>query len=81
MRNGKGNEMTYWLTGVAGKNYNLPTPPSAENLQYLQQDLCEMMKKCLEKRPVSEWSRKKLSVTEPPEYLQLARGGALSTFL
>lgn len=26
---GKGKEMTYWLTGVTGGNYNLPTPPTA----------------------------------------------------
>uniref|UniRef100_A0A8B9K1R9 Guanylate cyclase n=1 Tax=Astyanax mexicanus TaxID=7994 RepID=A0A8B9K1R9_ASTMX len=25
---GKGKEMTYWLTGVTGKNYNLPVPPT-----------------------------------------------------
>lgn len=26
---GKGKMMTYWLTGVTGGSYNLPTPPSA----------------------------------------------------
>uniref|UniRef100_A0A8C8DJ53 Guanylate cyclase n=1 Tax=Oryzias sinensis TaxID=183150 RepID=A0A8C8DJ53_9TELE len=26
---GKGKEMTYWLIGVTGGNYNLPTPPTA----------------------------------------------------
>lgn len=26
---GKGKEMTYWLTGVTGQKYNLPTPPTA----------------------------------------------------
>ena len=27
---GKGNEMTYWLTGVTGREYDLPTPPPRE---------------------------------------------------
>lgn len=26
---GKGKETTYWLKGVTGKKYNLPTPPTA----------------------------------------------------
>lgn len=26
---GKGKEMTYWLTGLTGGQYNLPTPPTA----------------------------------------------------
>lgn len=26
---GKGKEMTYWLTGFTGGQYNLPTPPTA----------------------------------------------------
>ncbi|CAF91870.1 unnamed protein product, partial [Tetraodon nigroviridis] len=47
---GKGKEMTYWLTGVAGNKYNLPTPPTAENFQRLQQDLAEMIVSSLEKR-------------------------------
>ncbi|XP_029687683.1 heat-stable enterotoxin receptor-like, partial [Takifugu rubripes] len=45
---GKGKEMTYWLTGVLGKTYNLPTPPTAENFQRLQQDLAEMIVSSLE---------------------------------
>ncbi|XP_076021157.1 guanylyl cyclase C [Genypterus blacodes] len=47
---GKGKEMTYWLTGVTGSQYNLPTPPTAENFQRLQQDLAEMIVSSLEKR-------------------------------
>ncbi|KAJ3600580.1 hypothetical protein NHX12_031560 [Muraenolepis orangiensis] len=47
---GKGNEMTYWLTGVTGGEYNLPTPPTAENFQRLQQDLAEMIVSSLETR-------------------------------
>ncbi|XP_029014340.1 guanylyl cyclase C isoform X2 [Betta splendens] len=47
---GKGKEMTHWLTGVTGAKYNLPTPPTAENFQLLQQDLAEMIVFSLEKR-------------------------------
>uniref|UniRef100_A0A8C5AS57 Guanylate cyclase n=1 Tax=Gadus morhua TaxID=8049 RepID=A0A8C5AS57_GADMO len=47
---GKGNEMTYWLTGVTGGEYDLPTPPTAENFQRLQQDLAEMIMSSLESR-------------------------------
>ncbi|XP_041813009.1 heat-stable enterotoxin receptor [Chelmon rostratus] len=47
---GKGKEMTYWLTGVTGGKYNLPTPPTAENFQRLQQDLAEMIVSSQEKR-------------------------------
>ncbi|KAI4889235.1 hypothetical protein NFI96_019827 [Prochilodus magdalenae] len=47
---GKGKELTYWLTGVTGKKYNLPTPPTAENFQRLQQDLAEMVVSTLAKR-------------------------------
>lgn len=50
---GKGKEMTYWLTGVTGKNYDLPTPPTEENFQRLQQDLAEMIVSGLEKGGVS----------------------------
>ncbi|XP_076609016.1 guanylyl cyclase C [Chaetodon auriga] len=47
---GKGKEMTYWLTGATGGKYNLPTPPTAENFQRLQQDLAEMIVSSQEKR-------------------------------
>ncbi|KAK9965522.1 hypothetical protein ABG768_004610 [Culter alburnus] len=91
---GKGKETTYWLTGVTGQNYNLPTSPTAENFQNLQQDLSEMIKTCLEKRPSSLCKRKTLSArhrkpivevemdcTELPEYLHLATGDSQSTYL
>uniref|UniRef100_A0A8C8JWY2 Guanylate cyclase n=1 Tax=Oncorhynchus tshawytscha TaxID=74940 RepID=A0A8C8JWY2_ONCTS len=47
---GKGTELTYWLTGETGEDYNLPTPPTAENCQRLQQDLAQMIQECLENR-------------------------------
>ncbi|XP_051530664.1 guanylyl cyclase C [Myxocyprinus asiaticus] len=90
---GKGKETTYWLTGVTGQDYNLPTPPAAENFQHLQQDLAQMIKTCLEKRPTSIRKRKTLSTRhkvlmveaeefiEQPEYLHLAIGDCLSTYL
>ncbi|XP_041863484.1 heat-stable enterotoxin receptor [Melanotaenia boesemani] len=85
---GKGKEMTYWLTGVTGGKYSLPTPPTAENFQRLQQDLAEMIVSSLEKR--GSWKegferRKTLSAKirwrdsnssmqkeSPPEYFHLA---------
>ncbi|XP_074553006.1 guanylyl cyclase C [Halichoeres trimaculatus] len=47
---GKGKELTYWLTGVTGGKYNLPTPPTAENFQQLQQNLAEMIISSAKKR-------------------------------
>uniref|UniRef100_A0A671ULP6 Guanylate cyclase n=1 Tax=Sparus aurata TaxID=8175 RepID=A0A671ULP6_SPAAU len=41
---------TYWLTGETGEDYDLPTPPTAENFQRLQQDLAQMILACLERR-------------------------------
>ncbi|XP_017338107.1 guanylyl cyclase C isoform X1 [Ictalurus punctatus] len=91
---GKGKETTYWLTGVTGQNYNLPTPPTAENFQRLQQDLAEMIKSCLEQRSPSLAKRKTLSAgqrklrghseltdSEQPEYFHLATVDNLSTYL
>lgn len=81
---GKGKETTYWLTGVTGQDYNLQTPSTAENMQHLQQDLAQMIKTCLEKRPTGMQKRKTLSTRqkrliaetemeciEQPEYLHL----------
>ncbi|XP_062330275.1 guanylyl cyclase C [Osmerus eperlanus] len=62
---GKGTEMTYWLTGETGKDYNLPTPPTAENFQRLQQDLAQMIQECLDKRSLGSevmMKRKTLSM-------------------
>ncbi|KAI3359332.1 hypothetical protein L3Q82_002836 [Scortum barcoo] len=83
---GKGKEVTYWLTGVAGGKYNLPTPPTAENFQRLQQDLAEMIVSSLEKRCDGKESLKKTLSTKvqrrktnsslqgdnQPEYFHLA---------
>ncbi|TNN55617.1 Heat-stable enterotoxin receptor [Liparis tanakae] len=94
---GKGKEMTYWLTGVTGGEYNLPTPPTAENFQRLQQDLSEMIVSSLENRgDGSEGfkNRKTLSTkvrrgetnsslqrNSPPEYFHLAVTDNPSTYL
>uniref|UniRef100_A0A8B9K1J2 Guanylate cyclase n=1 Tax=Astyanax mexicanus TaxID=7994 RepID=A0A8B9K1J2_ASTMX len=91
---GKGKEMTYWLTGVTGKNYNLPVPPTAESFQRLQQDLAQMIKMSLEKRFPRLERRKTLSArqrrlrgnsmlgdSEQPEYLQLVTVDNVSTYL
>ncbi|XP_017271966.1 heat-stable enterotoxin receptor isoform X1 [Kryptolebias marmoratus] len=94
---GKGKEMTYWLTGVTGAKYNLPTPPTAENFQRLQQDLAEMIVSSLEKRGGGKEGfekRKTLSTKirwrdangslqkeSPPEYFHLAVTENPSTYL
>ncbi|XP_035381203.1 heat-stable enterotoxin receptor isoform X3 [Electrophorus electricus] len=77
---GKGKEMTYWLKGVTARKYNLPTPPTAENFQRLQQDLSELIVCTLAKR--GNEKRKTLSTRhrrsqrqgsdDLPEYLHLA---------
>ncbi|KAM9434796.1 guanylyl cyclase C [Clarias gariepinus] len=76
---GKGKEMTYWLKGVTGQKYNLPTPPTAENFQRLQQDLADLIISTLAKR--GNEIRKTLSTRQRrsqrpgsdglPEYLHL----------
>uniref|UniRef100_A0A3P8VDM0 Guanylate cyclase n=1 Tax=Cynoglossus semilaevis TaxID=244447 RepID=A0A3P8VDM0_CYNSE len=94
---GKGKEMTYWLTGVTGGQYNLPTPPTAENFQRLQQDLAEMIVSSLKKRGGGRESfekRKTLSTKVrhrergssvrsdgQPEYFHLVANENPSTFL
>ncbi|TKS91639.1 Heat-stable enterotoxin receptor [Collichthys lucidus] len=90
---GKGKEMTYWLTGLNGGQFNLPTPPTAENFQRLQQDLAEMIVSTLEKRGDGVF-RKTLSTKirrretnsslqsdSPPEYFHLAVTDNPSTYL
>uniref|UniRef100_A0A8C3IB09 Guanylate cyclase n=1 Tax=Chrysemys picta bellii TaxID=8478 RepID=A0A8C3IB09_CHRPI len=74
---GKGTEITYWLTGVKDQQYNLPTPPSVENQQRLQDDLAGMITESLEKRQsegvlVREPSRVASYRKGTLEYLQLA---------
>ncbi|XP_061565050.1 guanylyl cyclase C [Cololabis saira] len=56
---GKGTETTYWLTGETGKDYDLPTPPTTENFQRLQQDLAHTILECLEHRSRSSIRRRK----------------------
>uniref|UniRef100_A0A8C4HPA3 Guanylate cyclase n=1 Tax=Dicentrarchus labrax TaxID=13489 RepID=A0A8C4HPA3_DICLA len=56
---GKGTETTYWLTGETGKDYDLPTPPTTENFQRLQQDLAHMILACLERRSRRSVRRKR----------------------
>uniref|UniRef100_A0A8D3A366 Guanylate cyclase n=1 Tax=Scophthalmus maximus TaxID=52904 RepID=A0A8D3A366_SCOMX len=56
---GKGTETTYWLTGETGEDYDLPTPPTTENFQRLQQDLAHMILTCLERRSQPSIRRKK----------------------
>uniref|UniRef100_A0A8C7WLU1 Guanylate cyclase n=1 Tax=Oryzias sinensis TaxID=183150 RepID=A0A8C7WLU1_9TELE len=85
---GKGTEMTYWLTGESGQDYDLPTPPTTENVQRLQQHLAHMILACLERRSRGSVRRKKQhadqgkndedeesgveSESSQPEYLHLA---------
>ncbi|XP_068605722.1 guanylyl cyclase C [Brachionichthys hirsutus] len=92
---GKGKEMTYWLTGVAGRKYNLPTPPTAENFQRLQQDLAEMIVSTLDKRgdvggsfiktlsakPHWRETTSSLQGESSPDYFHLAVTDNPSTFL
>ncbi|CAK6961716.1 guanylyl cyclase C [Scomber scombrus] len=91
---GKGMETTYWLTDEAGEDYNLPTPPTTENVQRLQQDLAHMILMCLERRARGSVRRKRShrkeddqeseveSESDHPVYLQLATvDNTLSTFL
>uniref|UniRef100_A0A452E207 Guanylate cyclase n=1 Tax=Capra hircus TaxID=9925 RepID=A0A452E207_CAPHI len=47
---GRGTETTYWLTGVKDQEYNLPTPPTAENQQRLQAEFADMIASSLQKR-------------------------------
>ncbi|XP_047464714.1 guanylyl cyclase C isoform X2 [Mugil cephalus] len=92
---GKGTETTYWLTGEAGEDYDLPTPPTTENFQRLQQDLAHMILSCLERRTRGSVRRKKsvtsqsaqddadrVSESSQLEYLHMATvDNTLSTFL
>ncbi|XP_032869218.1 LOW QUALITY PROTEIN: heat-stable enterotoxin receptor [Amblyraja radiata] len=75
---GRGTEVTYWLTGETDRNFTLPAPPSAENLQRLQADFAEMIIESLEKRRASEC---KTVTKEELQYLQLGSTELLSTYL
>ncbi|XP_030591671.1 heat-stable enterotoxin receptor [Archocentrus centrarchus] len=92
---GKGKMMTYWLTGVTGGVYNLPTPPTAENFQRLQQDLAEMIVSSLDKRGGDSFKKRKTLSTKIhrretnrslqsdrlPEYFHIAVTENPSTYL
>ncbi|MBN3323433.1 GUC2C protein, partial [Atractosteus spatula] len=89
---GRGTEVTYWLTGVKGQAYNLPTAPTAENFQRLQAEFAEMIVSCLERRsPGGTEKRKTLSTRLrkkessagelPLEYLHLVVTDKFSTYL
>ncbi|KFP74286.1 Heat-stable enterotoxin receptor [Acanthisitta chloris] len=83
---GRGTEITYWLTGTEDKKYNLPTPPSVENQQRLQDDLAEMITTSLQKREND--GSKAREVTRVPsyrsgtlEYLQLVSTDNITTYI
>ncbi|NWH43512.1 GUC2C protein, partial [Fregata magnificens] len=83
---GRGTEITYWLTGTEDKKYNLPTPPSVENQQRLQDDLAEMITNILQKRQNEGFKTRELSRiasyrSGTLEYLQLASTGNSATYL
>ncbi|MBN3293117.1 GUC2C protein, partial [Polypterus senegalus] len=86
---GKGTEITYWLTGVKDQTYNLPTPPTAENFQGLQEDFSELLASALKRRAESDGhksgtlSRHQCSGSYddvPLEYLQLATSESFNTY-
>ncbi|XP_029442987.1 heat-stable enterotoxin receptor [Rhinatrema bivittatum] len=83
---GKGTEVTYWLTGMEDQNYNLPTPPSVESQQRLQDDFAEMIAQSLEKRAAEGYNSRKLSRVASYrggtlEYLQLTTAPNSITYL
>ncbi|NXW59868.1 GUC2C protein, partial [Eurystomus gularis] len=83
---GRGTEITYWLTGTEDKKYNLPTPPSVENQQRLQDDLAEMITNILQKRENEGSKTQKLSRVASYrsgtlEYLQLVSTENSATYL
>ncbi|XP_009646087.1 heat-stable enterotoxin receptor [Egretta garzetta] len=83
---GRGTEITYWLTGTEDKKYSLPTPPSVENQQRLQDDLAKMITNSLQKREnkglkTRELSRVASYRSGTLEYLQLARTEDSASYL
>ncbi|XP_050181248.1 guanylyl cyclase C [Myiozetetes cayanensis] len=83
---GRGTEITYWLTGTEDKKYNLPTPPSVENQQRLQDDLAEMITNSLQKREnegskAQELSRVASYRSGTLEYLQLVSAENFTTYV
>ncbi|XP_067830322.1 guanylyl cyclase C-like [Heptranchias perlo] len=81
---GRGTETTYWLTGETDRNFRLPAPPSAENLQRLQADFAQMIIASLEKRRSSGYQAETNEGNSNDwelEYLQLNSTEILSTYL
>ncbi|NWS99624.1 GUC2C protein, partial [Mionectes macconnelli] len=83
---GRGTEITYWLTGTEDKKYNLPTPPSVENQQRLQDDLAEMITNSLQKREnegskARELSRVASYRSGTLEYLQVVSTENFTTYV
>ncbi|XP_067875487.1 guanylyl cyclase C-like isoform X2 [Heterodontus francisci] len=81
---GRGTEVTYWLTGETDRNFRLPAPPSAENLQRLQADFAQMIIESLEKRRSSKYqagTEEENSNDWELEYLQLNSTEILNTYL
>ncbi|NWT15255.1 GUC2C protein, partial [Vireo altiloquus] len=83
---GRGTEITYWLTGTEDKKYHLPTPPSVENQQRLQDDLAEMITNSLQKREnegskAGELSRAASYRSGTLEYLQLVSKENFTTYI
>ncbi|GCC36992.1 hypothetical protein chiPu_0015492 [Chiloscyllium punctatum] len=81
---GRGTEVTYWLTGETDRNFRLPAPPSAENLQRLQADFAQMIIESLEKRRTSKFeagNEERDKNDWELEYLQLNSTEILSSYL
>nr|XP_012609183.1 heat-stable enterotoxin receptor [Microcebus murinus] len=83
---GRGNEITYWLTGMKDQKFNLPTPPTVENQQRLQAEFSDMIANSLQKRQAAGIrSRKPRRVASYKkgslEYLQLDITDRDSTYL
>ncbi|CAH7428410.1 Gucy2c [Phodopus roborovskii] len=82
---GRGTETTYWLTGMKDQEYNLPTPPTAENQQRLQAEFADMIISSLQKRDASGTkSRRPTRVASYKkgslEYLQLNNSDHENTY-
>ncbi|XP_068610409.1 guanylyl cyclase C [Brachionichthys hirsutus] len=75
---GKGTETTYWLIGETGEDYDLPTPPTTENVQRLQQDLAHMVLECLERRTRGSVRRKEPLLSQTKEEVQDDESGVES---
>ncbi|XP_035111170.1 guanylyl cyclase C isoform X2 [Callithrix jacchus] len=82
---GKGNETTYWLTGMKDQKFNLPAPPTVENQQRLQAEFSDMIANSLQKRQAagirSQKPRRVASYKKGTlEYLQLNTTDKESTY-